>query len=108
MSAATVTSKGQITIPADVREECGIEPGDRIELFPMADGTIHLRLLNATADDFFNCLAGFENTGFTGTDDEAIALALLKDDRGEEVPAKAGAPRPERSPAAPKIRKPAA
>ena len=31
MSTATVTSKGRITIPAVVRANLGIEPGDRVE-----------------------------------------------------------------------------
>ena len=31
MSTATVTSKGQITIPKRVREALGIETGDRVE-----------------------------------------------------------------------------
>lgn len=29
MSTATLTSKGQITIPADVRRSLNVEPGDR-------------------------------------------------------------------------------
>ncbi|HEY3973714.1 MAG TPA: AbrB/MazE/SpoVT family DNA-binding domain-containing protein [Candidatus Sulfotelmatobacter sp.] len=31
MASATITSKGQITIPVQVREKLGLEPGDRIE-----------------------------------------------------------------------------
>ncbi len=31
MAIATVTSKGQITIPIEVRAELGLNPGDRIE-----------------------------------------------------------------------------
>lgn len=31
MAAATLTSKGQITIPIQVREALGLEAGDRIE-----------------------------------------------------------------------------
>ena len=31
MATATVTSKGQITIPIEVRAELGLNPGDRIE-----------------------------------------------------------------------------
>jgi AbrB family looped-hinge helix DNA binding protein len=38
MTAATVTSKGQLTIPKDVREALGIGPGDRVEFVQMADG----------------------------------------------------------------------
>jgi antitoxin PrlF len=31
MTTATVTSKGQVTIPADVRNQLGLQSGDRIE-----------------------------------------------------------------------------
>jgi AbrB family looped-hinge helix DNA binding protein len=31
MATATITSKGQITIPAKLRSELRLEPGDRIE-----------------------------------------------------------------------------
>ncbi|HDR8952585.1 AbrB/MazE/SpoVT family DNA-binding domain-containing protein [Burkholderia vietnamiensis] len=31
MAAATITSKGQVTIPVDVRNQLGLEAGDRIE-----------------------------------------------------------------------------
>ncbi len=38
MSTATVTSKGQITIPATVRTSLGIETGSRIEFVEMENG----------------------------------------------------------------------
>ncbi|WDD91328.1 AbrB/MazE/SpoVT family DNA-binding domain-containing protein [Burkholderia sp. FERM BP-3421] len=31
MTKATITSKGQVTIPVDVRNELGLESGDRVE-----------------------------------------------------------------------------
>lgn len=31
MASATITSKGQITIPAQVREDLGLQAGDRVE-----------------------------------------------------------------------------
>lgn len=31
MPSATITSKGQVTIPVDVRNQLGLESGDRIE-----------------------------------------------------------------------------
>ena len=38
MSTATLTSKGQITIPAPVRASLGVESGDRIEFVQIAPG----------------------------------------------------------------------
>jgi AbrB family looped-hinge helix DNA binding protein len=38
MSTASVTSKGQITIPASVRTSLGIEAGSRIEFVEMENG----------------------------------------------------------------------
>lgn len=38
MSTATVTSKGQITIPADVRQALQLEPGDRVEFLEVEPG----------------------------------------------------------------------
>jgi antitoxin PrlF len=38
MSTATVTAKGQVTIPATVRNALGIEVGSRIEFVEMENG----------------------------------------------------------------------
>jgi len=38
MSTATVTSKGQITIPAIIRTSLGIDTGSRIEFVEMENG----------------------------------------------------------------------
>jgi antitoxin PrlF len=38
MPAATVTSKGQITIPIEVRKKLGLKSGDKIDFFATADG----------------------------------------------------------------------
>lgn len=38
MPAATVPSKGLLTIPADVRVALGVEPGDRIEFVQVRPG----------------------------------------------------------------------
>jgi AbrB family looped-hinge helix DNA binding protein len=38
MSTATLTSKGQITIPASVRATLGVETGDQVEFVEVADG----------------------------------------------------------------------
>ena len=38
MTTATLTSKGQITIPAAVRKSLGVETGDRVEFVEVAPG----------------------------------------------------------------------
>ncbi len=38
MVTATLTSKGQITIPAEVREALRVEAGDRVEFIEVAPG----------------------------------------------------------------------
>ena len=38
MTTATLTSKGQITIPADVRAALGVAAGDRVEFVEIAPG----------------------------------------------------------------------
>ncbi len=42
MSKTKVTSKGQVTIPKDVRERLGLRPGDEIE-FVEENGDFRLR-----------------------------------------------------------------
>uniref|UniRef100_UPI0040477F82 AbrB/MazE/SpoVT family DNA-binding domain-containing protein n=1 Tax=Limnohabitans sp. TaxID=1907725 RepID=UPI0040477F82 len=38
MTTATLTSKGQITIPADVRHDLKVDAGDRVEFIQIAPG----------------------------------------------------------------------
>ncbi|MES1169101.1 MAG: AbrB/MazE/SpoVT family DNA-binding domain-containing protein, partial [Leifsonia sp.] len=48
---ATVTSKGQVTIPQDVRERMGIVAGTRVEFAERADGTVEFIPLTASIMD---------------------------------------------------------
>jgi antitoxin PrlF len=43
MSTATLTSKGQITIPLQVRLKLGLEAGDRVEFVELAPGEFALK-----------------------------------------------------------------
>ena len=40
---AKVTSKGQTTVPAQIRAELGVKPGDRLEYVRLPDGQIVVR-----------------------------------------------------------------
>lgn len=56
MSAATLTSKGQTTIPADIRKGLGLEPGDQIEFHLLSNGSAMMRVKRGTLDDFIGIL----------------------------------------------------
>ena len=43
MAAATVTSKGQITIPVSVREDLGLKAGTRVEFVKISNGQYAIR-----------------------------------------------------------------
>ena len=45
MAAATVTSKGQVTIPREIREFLGVNEGSRLEFTLERDGTVRMRKL---------------------------------------------------------------
>ncbi len=44
MSIATITSKGQVTIPKDIRDGLDMKPGDQITFNLMPDGTVIMRV----------------------------------------------------------------
>jgi AbrB family looped-hinge helix DNA binding protein len=43
MATAAVTSKGQITIPAEVRKKLGLKPGDRVRFVEGENGEFVLK-----------------------------------------------------------------
>jgi AbrB family looped-hinge helix DNA binding protein len=42
MATATLTSKGQLTLPKSVRERMGLDSGDRVEFVEVADGVFNI------------------------------------------------------------------
>ena len=43
MPTATLTTKGQITIPKEVREHLGVDTGDRLSFVLQKDGTVMVK-----------------------------------------------------------------
>ena len=46
---ATLTSKGQTTIPKEIRQGLGMKAGDRMTFTLLPDGTVLLRVKNKSA-----------------------------------------------------------
>lgn len=46
---ATLTSKGQVTLPKEIRDKLGLKAGSKIDFELLSDGTARLRPANLTA-----------------------------------------------------------
>ncbi len=57
MSVATLTSKGQVTIPKEVRERLRLKTGDRLDFRLEEDGSVRLVPVARRAADVFGVLA---------------------------------------------------
>jgi AbrB family looped-hinge helix DNA binding protein len=44
-TTATVSDKGQVTLPKPLRDQLGIRPGSRLEFVVVADGVLQVKLL---------------------------------------------------------------
>jgi len=57
MRCATITSKGQITIPKEVRDSLNISAGDKVDFFLTGDGEAILRPVTRSVDEAFGILS---------------------------------------------------
>jgi len=53
---ATLTSKGQTTIPKEIRDELGMKPGDKITFTLMPDATVVMRVKSKKIADLAGLL----------------------------------------------------
>jgi AbrB family looped-hinge helix DNA binding protein len=51
MSNATLTSKGQTTIPKEIRDSLGLKPKDQLNFTQMPNGTVIMRVKNKSILD---------------------------------------------------------
>ena len=51
MTESTITSKGQTTVPADIRQSIGGAPGTRLVWHALADGRLFVRVKNKSVLD---------------------------------------------------------
>lgn len=53
MPIATLTSKGQLTLPAEVRADLRLHSGDRVSFEKAEDGSYHIRPVRGSIMDLF-------------------------------------------------------
>lgn len=77
----TLTSKGQITIPAELRARLNLKEGDKLEFYLDRLGNVLVRPRNASPSAVFEASPRGARPPSTMTDDEAIMAAVLEKDR---------------------------
>ena len=56
MATGTISSKGQITIPKQIREFLKVEPSDRIVFTPLEEGKVLITYKQSLASNLFGML----------------------------------------------------
>jgi len=92
VSTATLTSKGQITLPQAVRQALGVEAGDKIDFVAEADGGIRVVALLESPLAICNALAIAQSSRrlcglLFGTEDFGAASGIASAPEGMAVPA---------------------
>jgi len=80
MSLATITSKGQLTIPVEFRTSEHITAGTKVEFFRLPGGGLGLIPLARSIDDLFGCLPSPAQGTSDDQASDAVGDALLADD----------------------------
>ena len=80
MAVATMTSKGQLTVPKEIRDRLGLAPGDKVEMVPGAEGG-HVVMRKRRTIPLEELLGSLPNNGYSLTleeMDDAVAEAVME------------------------------
>lgn len=75
MSTATITSKGQVTIPKEIRDRLSLHAGDRVDFTLTEHGEVLLTPLARRVDDLFGRL---HKSAQTALSPDAMDAAIRK------------------------------
>jgi AbrB family looped-hinge helix DNA binding protein len=83
---ATVTDKGQVTVPKEIRDRMGIVPGSRLDFEVMDDGSLRVRVLARGAGKLFGLLhrPGREPLGIEAMDADIASAVAARNRRAAE------------------------
>jgi antitoxin PrlF len=77
MATATMTSKGQLTVPKEIRDRLGLKPGDRVDFVPTGGDGVAMRKRRVVP--LRELLGSLPNNGISKTLDE------LEQDLGDAI-----------------------
>lgn len=79
MPSATLTSKGQLTVPIQVRNAMGVEAGDRIEFVEIEKGHFEIMAATRSLKELNGLFKGRRQKPATIEEmDEAIARSVIR------------------------------
>lgn len=78
MPTATVTSKGQITIPAEVRKSLSVQPGDKIDIVEVEKGQYVLTAKTKSIRDLRGCVPKLDYVPTIEQMNEAVMDAVAE------------------------------
>jgi|SRR5665811_344487 antitoxin PrlF len=88
---ATLTSKGQLTLPKEIRDQLGLVVGSKLDFIIEADGSLRVRPLRRGAADLFGLLHDPDRAASTVEQmNEAVGRYLAEDD--ERIRGSSGTP----------------
>ena len=84
MSEARMTSKGQITVPRDVRLKLNLKPGDRVLFIVEDDGAVRMRALNKDISSLIGILPRPKRAATIEEIEESIQRAAVASALGHD------------------------
>lgn len=75
---ATITSKGQVTIPRDVRDRLGVRPGDKVRFVVNSDVRVEIRPVELSIQRLFGILGKPPRSATIEEMDEGIRRAVVE------------------------------
>ena len=78
MPTATLTSKGQITLPSNVRKALDLKPGDKIDIFEVEKGRFAFTARNKSIRDLKGCVPKLDYVPTVEQINEAIGNAAAE------------------------------
>jgi antitoxin PrlF len=76
---STISSKGQITVPVEVRRRLGLKEGDKVE-FAFQEGTAVLRPMRTEENPFLKWIGAAP--GFKTAQDAVVWVREMRDEEG--------------------------
>jgi AbrB family looped-hinge helix DNA binding protein len=84
MSEARMTSKGQITVPKDVRLKLNLKPGDRVLFIVENDGAVRMRAINKDISSLIGILPRPKRAATLEEIEAAIQRAAIESALGHD------------------------